>query len=220
MPLPFRSSLCAAALMLVLPSCVLRTNIGKNIREAGEIYTSVGLRPVDGRVYMTPEQRSYKTSCIHYAYARLPEVTYRQHSDLVDAHSILLHKKPSLSDIQPTGRIRVALVKCSALNCPLAVEEMMTDIPANARSYSVGEMPDKASIDIKEQVSTNEAGVGRRIVAAPFDYLIDPALSVCMYVGYGVGAIVVSPFAGIYYLVDSACDQRQIQPSTPTADSE
>ncbi len=175
---------------------------------------------MDGQVYMAPEQRRYKNSCIHYAYARLPEVTYRQHSDLVDAHSILLHKKPGVNDIRPTGRIRVVLVKCSALNCSLAVEEMMTDIPANARAYSVGEMPDKTSINIKEQAPTTEAGVGRRIAAAPFDYLIDPVLSVCMYAGYGVGAVITSPFAGIYYLVDSACDQRQIQPVTPAADSE
>ncbi len=185
----------------MLPSCILRSNIGHNIRETGELYTSVALRPVDGVIYTTPEQRKASPDAAT-AYARLPEVTFRRQSrHWFEAHSILLDYWPAIHDIHPTGRVKTVLVARQSTGCPYDVKDFVEDIPANARPSAPTELPDEIEIHAPLNMPHTDAGWGRTLTAAPFDYLIDPALTVGMWAGAGVFYTALAPFAGVYYLV-------------------
>ncbi len=178
--------LAAALLCLLLPSCV-QWNIGQRIREGGELHTGVDiLHPVDGTLYRTPAMRQDNT-----ALARAPEVTYCIYSPLL---TLVGDKDGSrrAAKVTPTGRTRVARLRCEENNklslypehTPREFIELAEGIPTNAVACPKGSggkfgaskhrHPDTyGSLTEPTQPST-----ARRLAAAPFDYLIAPALTV------------------------------------------
>ncbi len=213
------SAILACVAVLLLPSCIMRSNIGKNIREPGTVYTSVYLRPVDGTIYRTPQQEAQKAMyCKNPAYARLTEVSFRKASrPWFEAHSILIDDEPKPHSIRPTGKVRLAEIGVRYDGCPDSVTALVDAIPVDAKEQKAATLPDEEEIALDKGAVHAQVSWGRRLAAAPFDYLIDPILSVSMYAGYGVGVVAVSPFAGIYYLVDSSCDQQQKKNPQPTS---
>ncbi len=196
--------------LLLLPSCVLRSNIGHNIREAGELCTSVSLRPVNDTIYMTPGQRKASPG-VTTAYARLPEVTFRCKSHCFAAHSY----QRTCEDIRPTGKVRTALVACQGTGCPYNVKAFVEEIPANARASTPTELPEAQIIHDERTLPHTQTSWGRRLAAAPFDYLIDPVLTVGLTASGGIIYVALAPFVGIH----SACRQQQQAKLAPLPES-
>ncbi len=196
---------CAAALLL--PSCV-QWNIGQRIREGGEIHTGVDiLHPVDNTLYRTSAMRKDGT-----ALARAPEVTYCVYSPLL---TLVGEKDGSrhAAKVTPTGRTRVARLRCEDMNMlslypehtPREFIELAEGIPTNAEACPKGsggkfDTPKYGRPDTYGSLTEpTQPSMARRLAAAPFDYLIDPALSVTHTLVNVPLFIVAAPF-GILWM--------------------
>ncbi len=170
-----RSLLFPLLLCLLLPSCV-QWNIGLRIRENGETHTGVDVfHPVDGQIHRAPGMGSCDD-----AYIRAPEVTYTRRTPLVEAQGWFWYTgdpwKKALH-IRPTGREHWALASCEH-STPGSFQRKATP-PAETSATPVEEADARrqALASSYGSLSHTEASTARRLAAAPFDYLIDPALT-------------------------------------------
>ncbi len=149
--------LALAALCTLLPSCVFFPNIGRSIREPGEVYTSVSLRPVDGKVYkrtewiikrykhekgiytpletITSKKRLYDKDayCRTEYFVRVPELTFTERCPLFHVGALLeSYPESEKRDIRLTGNIKVARVELGQGNRPCYVEAILDELPADA----------------------------------------------------------------------------------------
>ncbi len=193
-----------ALILLLLPSCV-QCHIGQRIREGGVLHTGVNiLHPVDGKLYRTPAMRKDNT-----AIARAPEVTYCVYSPLLT----LVGEQDSYriaGKVTPTGQTRVVRMHCEKeykqcslypANTPRQFIELAKGIPANAEACPVGKA-EKIGVSKSENpdiygslTEPTKPGIARRLAAAPFDYLIDPVISVAHTAINVPFFIIAAPFA-------------------------
>ncbi len=196
-----------AALLLtqVFPSCV-QWNIGKRIRQAGEVHTGVDVfHPVDGKLYRAPSESGYDM-----AWVRAPEVSYTRRTELVTSETYeqlwggSLHS--TARNIHPSGREHWALVYRDGMKHARGFKSLASPPPPHTPSVPA-EQPDRHDVfgkwaDDYGSLSHTEAGTARRLAAAPFDYLIDPALSAVSTIALNVPAacalVVASPFILIW----------------------
>ncbi len=204
---PYRTILLAAAL-LPLSSCV-EWRIGKNIRESGERITALQLAtPVDGRLYASRQEPpvAAEKEWEYYPdwqdrdttyYAHVPVVEYGRSSSTLFWH--LPHAIGGTGETadKPTGQSRIVAIRGSKVYLMPGNFEM----PQGLRRVDADRLGQGGRhVDLSTSGSTLAA-----IAAAPFDYLIDPALSaistaaVATIGGIGVGLwrlgdTLVSPF--------------------------
>ncbi len=202
---PFRSGLlCAAALLL--PSCTgwVESNIGTCIRESGLVHTAADVRhPVDGTIYQTTAQRKAQKG-----YVRAPEITYRM------SHPLFIHYDvkgmawdiPEPYDIRPTGRQHCALVSCANDGNPGKLEKIVERIPAHARPRPARGNEERAPWlhDLGEPPSPSW---WRYAAAAPFDYALEPLITITANVTEYVGGLVILPFWLLYAGIDSCVNE-------------
>ncbi len=185
-------------LCLLLPSCV-QWNIGQRIREGGEIHTGVDtLHPVDGKLYRTEQVgRSYT------AYVRAPEVTYHFRSPLFSSTHESLKAPRKVVDVRRTGQTRTAVVLCYPTDYLNRKSDSRTflkpadGIPAGARPMAAGianERQKESPHSYGSISSVTPCGWGRKLAAAPFDYVIDPVLGATHTAIAVPVALVTTPF--------------------------
>ncbi len=178
------------AVLLLLPSCV-RWDIGQNIRECAE--TRVGVNPYEryacpadapelASVALSDPQRPGR--CRHVFLA--PEVTYRMDSPFIN--SVPLSGPAEVSEVVPTGELRVvALYLRKPDGCQIRVGERYKGERAALTPYVEPEKSDRLPTLTEGgqnshrlgcvEVRQDEGYFWYAAAAAPFDYLIDPALS-------------------------------------------
>ncbi len=186
--------LLLAACALLLSSC--QWNIGDIIRSETAVHVGGDVRhPVDGKVYCDEDGNFY---------AWVPEVTYRTEPGIVEwvAMGPLPHKA---FDITPTGRtilVRVdsgirpsekleSLPEGAKLFCltrgewpaPACVRkyaEPRADRPENMLDTWRSHYPERDHrwLGDFEGEKATRGSIGAQIAAAPFDFVIDPILSV------------------------------------------
>ncbi len=190
---------CAAVILLVFPSCI-QWNIGECIREAGQIHTGVDIcHPVDGKVYSIPTPGV--NNCKDY-FVKAQEVTYRRRPPLFSNDYDLFWGALGVAcapeeavEVQPTGWIFVAAISCDSDMLPLSFKKQVDAIPASATARPVGNVvssENKSPLDYGS-VSHTEASATRKLAAAPFDYVVDPILTVGHSTLTVAGLIVTSP---------------------------
>ncbi len=176
MSLPLRSFLIVAALMMVLPSCI-RSHIGSNIRQVQEVRLGVDANnPIDGRVYEVEGGKRYVPA---------PEVSYRVDSPIISGAGWPFAQLVGISsvrypviDIQPTGRVLIVECEGSVVLRPVAVTQ---ELPAEAKLIYTEQK--RGDLTLKDELFgcfsyQQKAGFWRTMAAVPFDFAIDPALSV------------------------------------------
>ncbi len=198
----------AAACALLLPAC--QWNIGKLIRADSAVYVGGDVRkPVDAVVYCDEG---------HNCYAWVPEVTYGTEPALVEF--VGMGPLPRrVVKFQPTGRTILVRIGGAGMHPP----EKLDALPEGARPFrlSQGEWPwaspcphastpadrqsDWVSLyaewdhrwlgDFEGEESTR-GSFGSQLAAAPFDYVIDPALSVVTTPFYMIGFLFVAAVTG------------------------
>ncbi len=166
-----RLFLLAAALLL--NSCIF-SNIGKRIRQGGEIHTGLDMStPADGKLYQTPAQRRKSE-----AYMVATEYTYVWREPFFCTHYLFAPGWPSASKshFRPTGRQRPVRITCQD-GSPLSLLEVVDAIPAAARPAPAKKsgLPGGRLMDSSYPISPTPTW--RRVVAAPFDYVVDPVLT-------------------------------------------
>ncbi len=218
------TALAFAAHFLLLPSCV-QWQMGKSIRECAE--TRVGINPMD--VWYVGEKRPTKVQSF-YADGRpteetaragrvevAREVRYEADSALVQFNG-LFPTYPSAQHIEMTKHFREVSFRYSKIGGmePHIGQRVLTE----------GQKMERADLGGMEgwhyelnAHSLGSAEVERSkwyplavVAAAPFDYLIDPALSVaCTPIGvlYGAGSIVYSELTRWWHRT-----QREEEPLT------
>ncbi len=211
-----------AAAALLLPSCV-EWRIGKNIRESAETITALQLAsPVDGRLYASrqappvaaekewdfnPDWQERDTTY----YARVPVVEYGYSSSTIYWHLPHAIGSTRATASKPTGQSRLVAIRDSKLYLmpgdfvlPKGVRRIYADDPDF--NDSALERP-KASRNDAVQLSgtacyqklmTSKSTLAT-IAAAPFDYLIAPALT-------GLTTSVVGILGGVGVGVGWLCD--------------
>ncbi len=184
----FHAILIAAAVLLLpgLSSCTY-SNIGSCIRNSGLVHTGVDVRhPVDGKMYQTPEQRRAREGKAKEAYVRAPELSYRLNHPLFISYNIKGDfNKPEPYDIRPTGKTRLALARNlietlpggGTKATPWLFRKSVESIPASARAYTVKSHPEDRPA-LEDDLPQPRPAWWRYAAAAPFDYLIDPAITV------------------------------------------
>ncbi len=213
----------AVAAALLLSSCV-EWRIGQKIRETKLTHSALLLKtPLGGALYemeKAPPQgeekrwafffdRGYADCCY---YAHVPVVEYRHSSNVLHWELPYASSGYSLTEQKPTGRTRLIALHGHKL---YLMPEGAT-LPKGARRVEAAQLPrstgrDEPAAGEEEaqpyKIATRrEPGHGLAVaVAAPFDYLIDPALSLvstpvactvaAVYLGAaGLGELLISPF--------------------------
>ncbi len=228
------AAILSLAVCLLFPSCV-RWHLGAAIRDAVDVRVGVDVEhPVGGKVYMRELPAKPNGLLEREYYAHAPEVSYHQSTPWVefdDAPGEPPLARPAVR-VRPTGRVVLARFKhererwrglehkllhvqkpsratyCEEVSAPppgatLTLREPREDAPA----------PTVASLGTREHRRSLTAA----IVAAPFDYVVDPVLSSVSTVLFWTGAAVVGGCTcGVFSLADW-CQQQQQQPvpSTP-----
>ncbi len=164
----------------LLPSCSTVTwNIGESIRRSGEVRVGVDVRqPVDGKLYRCEQGETMLV--------RAPEVTYSPCVPLVeweiretwgnlclfaDTDEVWLNAE----NLRPTGR---TLVAETANLRDRRLVRVLPELPAHCEAQVAPEYRGRLSpaalgtLELRQQPS-----LGRKLAAAPFDYVADPALS-------------------------------------------
>ena len=199
--------LAAAALPALLPSC--SWNIGERIRSSTALYVGADTRhPVGGELYALPEDRA-----IGNRYAYVPEVTYRTKPAWVDKPVYFGAPRESC-DITPTGRTilvryghhrgagetveRVEKLPEGCIICPPEPgKEPYRRANGTLRPQTDHELGDF------EDARRTRGSTGAKIAAAPFDYVVDPVMTVGTT---AAGTLVGLAALCIYYPVMAVCD--------------
>ncbi len=205
----------ACVAVLLLSSCTY-SNIGSCIRNSGLTHTGVDVRhPVDGKMYQTPALRKAKT-----AYVRAPELCYRLNHPLYIACNIKGDcTVPEPYDIRPTGRVRLALAKTDSDDAPWRFRESVEVIPADARAYTVREgYKDKP--ELEDDRSQPRPAWWRYVAAAPFDYLLDPAITVVWNVTVYPLSFAALPFLLTFEEISYQTQSQPVPPPPPASGSE
>ncbi len=216
----------AAALCLLLPSCVLYPNIGQRIREPGEICTGLALPAVGGKVYKATfvdhTIRSGKPSYFTFYYTQVTEVEFTRRSELFHCGALLdSYPHPEIRNIRPTGRKRLARVTLDKEDIhPTYVAEAIDALPAHATlSHTLPPPAEEAPLELdnRQDFPHTKAPWSRRIAAAPFDYLIEPVLKGIFYTGQAALFIVALPFAEAGDAISDALQQPppEAEPTAP-----
>ncbi len=190
---------CAAAILLVFPSCV-QWNIGERIREAGQRHTGGDIcHPVDGKVYSIPtpgvnNSKDYFVMAQEVTYRRRPPLFSNDYDLFWGALGVACAPEEAV-DVQPTGRIIAAAISCDGDMVPRSFKKQVNAIPAFATAMPVGNM---VSLETKSpfdygSISHTEASTTRKLAAAPFDYVVDPILTAGHSTLTAAGLIVTSP---------------------------
>ncbi len=148
---------------LLLPSCV-RWNIGQNIREATERH--VGVNPGEAYEIDSPE------GC--FTIAR--ELSYEEDTPLV---AVML-EQPTAQDIRMTKhfrRVTIRLHKLTGHGSEVGARYEITALPRRRARISEGHVSLNPNSMGSAEVQRSAAHPWAVAAAAPFDYLIDPALT-------------------------------------------
>ncbi len=211
-----RAATLAAFCLLLLPSCVFFPHLGQRIREPGEVYTGVGMRPVDSKIYKLPYSYRDIDGKLHHShryYARVPELTFCRKSQLFYCDA--LHKNAYHAPacrIRPTGRVRVAEFELNKDMRPdyVCSDSIRDDMPEGVTlSHRLSEKDHLPVLAESWHYPHTKASWSRRIAAAPFDYAIDPALKTIFYTGEAAWFLALTPFAAVYMGVDKLFPQEQ-----------
>ncbi len=190
--LPLTLALLSA---LLFPSCV-QWNIGERIRESSALHV--------GADVTNPVVRYYKPGHQYGAdYLLAPEVTYKALPPIVGFRSDWYWAK----DVQPTGRL--VLVDTGLYNKTdrrtTRVERLpegLRAVPSRAQRETPGPMEFPIRTGDFDSPLARPASTGACIAAAPFDYLIDPALSavntVIVAVPVGCAILLAAPLTLIW----------------------
>ncbi len=179
---------------LLLPSCTITSHIGKSIREAGEVHTGVDIfHPVDGKLHQTAAQHTQSDR----AYVLAPEVRYRIYSGTIINHGLdkTTPPHPVVCDLQPTGKNCVAYIACKD-GKPSHFIYLDEKFPSNTRAYPMAADGDEKIHHraLGKTAPSTQTSLWRRAVALPFDYILDPALSLTLTAGANIGGMVALPF--------------------------
>ncbi len=185
---PFARLLFAAALLLLLPSCV-KWDMGGCIREAAE--TRVGVN-TNERYACPPEAAAAaapadpRRAGLYRTVFLAPEVTYHCHSPMVN--TVPLPAPSAVSGITPTGNLRVVVMFYRKPDgWQTRVRDRWEGNRAELEPLAENPEPRKRPPLYEEwdshRLGCAEVRRGRwypllAAAALPFDYLIDPALSV------------------------------------------
>ncbi len=213
----------ATACLLLFPSCV-EWRIGSNIRELATFHSYLELSEAEeGILYVSRQplpggaEECDSTSSLakpprgHVYYARVPVAEARQSSSTVVAHV------PYGDGVQrttwgrrPTGMTR--LVARTRGKLYLLPEDAELPADAEVRHMKLCEDGDSCFI------STRRSGwyVPAAILAAPFDYVIDPALVGVSTVGLWVAALASGAVQYPVYAVERAFGQNASETTTQT----
>ena len=205
-----RLLLLIALLPLSLVSCTY-SNFGSCIRNSGLTHTGVDVRhPMDGKVYRTPAQRKVDEFSEAWGYVRAPELSYRLDHPFFISYNIKGdHNEPEPYDIRPTGKVRLALA--GGYDRPSSFKKSVESIPANARACSV--KPNKESKPVLDDDQPQpRPSWWRYVAAAPFDYLIDPVITVAWNTTTYTVSLAATPFLLAY---ESLSMQTQATPPPP-----
>ncbi len=195
--------LAAASLLLsscVHPSCLLvNWHIGENIRLAGEKHIGVEVtQPVDGKIYRPRGEDAWGTA---YLYA--PEIRYTLGTTLVDSACFgIIWGGGSLfvREMEPTGQVHLVRAWRTRSRAT-RFEQTVEAIPPGCEPLSVPEEPHRIFADVTYgSLSHTEVGLGRTLAAAPFDYVIDPLLTVGSTALTLGGAVLALPVCGVLML--------------------
>ncbi len=176
-------------LTLALSSCVVKSNIGDQIRDGNVVYTGADVRhPVDGKVYRTSDMNMYDD-----VYVRAPEVTYTKYTPWFTVkNKDLAEKQSEARNVRPTGNTLVVQA-IAYKNKPEFFRQQLTQMPAGV----TGAQAESAlgnCVEAYGEISKTELGWGKKIAAAPFDYFLDPVFTGVGTVGASVGWAVYTPF--------------------------
>ncbi len=192
-------------LLLLLPSCV-QWDIGQNIRECAEL--RVGVNP-NVRYTCPPEAaasvapRDPQRPGLYRTVFLAPEVTFRTHSPLINGAP--LSEPARVSDITPTGHLRVVAMFYRKPDGWRTVVGERCDLPPEELTPFVAAEGDrKKRPPLYSELDSHRLGCAgaqrskwypaAAVAAAPFDYVIDPLLSVVSTPVLWVGAAVYSLF--------------------------
>ncbi len=241
----FTSLLTCAAVGLPLSSCV-EWRLGKKIRESGECITALQMgTPVEGRLYasrqappVAPEKEweffpDWKDKNTTF-YARVPVVEYRHRSSTIYWHLPHAIGGTFETEDKPTGQSRIVAIRDSKMylmpedfELPKGLRCVRADTPRSAASGQEQPMAPRhdafrLSWHNWHHDLTTSKSVPATIAAAPFDYLIDPALTaasttvVVTIAGIGVGVwwlgdTLTTPFCQS----ESASTPQHSEPTVP-----
>ncbi len=168
-------SLILATTALLMSSC--QWNIGELIRASTAVHVGADtLHPVGGVYYVVPNGRG-----LHNTYAYAPEVTYRVQHRLTEWQAI---GTPAhfAEDVTPTGRILLVQFRYPY---PVIVDKL----PEGAVKRPMKEVRQRRYHDHRlgyfPSERSSRGSVGAQILAAPFDFCIDPVLTLVSTVAGG-----------------------------------
>ncbi len=186
----------ALLVALLLPSCV-QWRMGERIRESCAVHVGVD-------VY-NPAVRYYKPGHEFGAdYVLAPEITYKAPPPIVGFLSSWEYAK----QVQPTGKLVLAETAIYQESEPRQTR-LAERLPKGLRAVPARVSPEPSRVlmapldtgDIDSPLA-RPASTGARMVAAPFDYVIDPALSavstVVVAVPVACVAVVIAPLTLIW----------------------
>ncbi len=184
----------ACAAVLLFPSCV-QWNIGENIREGAQICVGADLR----ECYDVPDELNVDYNTWPHGGGKslrilAPEVCFRPDYPLVSTNWKNL---PRAKEVQPTGAYRkVTRSMVVIFRGEKAEVGGRCEVPNPAALRRIGSRGIWAEVRPAEP---QERKCGKwyplaAIAAVPFDYVIDPALSVVTTPFFWVGALIARPF--------------------------
>ncbi len=170
----------------LLSSC--QWNIGECIRASTARHAGLLHQPQDGKEYVRME-KGFPAE----RYMYLPEVTFRTEPPLVEIHVIDRAPREAL-DIRTTGRS--VLVNYwngeEVESIPAYCEQRKCDKPLSIAD-------DRELQRFRHSTDSGTRGsLGAQILAAPFDFCIDPVLSLAttpFYATYAIGCAILYPKA-------------------------
>ncbi len=172
------------AVIALLPSCV-QWGIGERIRNPQEVHTGVRLHTPEAKQYRVFDGPGAKEHC-RYAFA--PEIVFKVERPLIETERF--GRYPRVVDVQSTGQHRLVRVNESwegrgrqgwdSMNPPCYPCTLIDKLPEGATLVE----PQSTAF---ASFHSTKASWGRRLAAAPFDYLIDPALTALSSVIGSVG---------------------------------
>ncbi len=191
----------AHLILLLLPaatlwsSCVTNWNVGQCIRDPQEIHTGVYLHSPEAmqyRVYHAPETTKRR-------YALAPEVTFRVKRPVLRTEWFG-YTPENIVDVTPTGARQLVQVEggWEYAHAPYKPCTLLEKLPEGATAMEPQDT-------LYASLCHTRASWARRLAAAPFDYLMDPALTV-------VSTTVATVGAGIICIPLLIIDPQQVIP--------
>ncbi len=195
------TAILACATALLLTSCLnVNWNIGERIRSGGEVRVGVNVRePVDGKEYHA------NRSDVRIA----PEVSYTRYvpwveAKIVDPREIIIFadlERTKVRDVKPTGRIVITETTWKA---GPAFHKELPNLPTDCYTTQVEPNPQNITSDTLGTIAyKSKPSFWRCLSAAPFDYLIDPALSISSTAVIGIPtACFMAVYVPLDYLIN------------------